>query len=61
MIKKFLQGIGEYTLLMGKVLRMPDRWRMFWRQLSKEMEKQGLESILITLIVSVFMGAIMTL
>ena len=61
MIKNFLQGIGEYTLLMGKVLRMPDRWRMFWRQLSKEMEKQGLESILITLIVSVFMGAIMTL
>ena len=40
---------------------MTDRWRMFWRQLSKEMEKQGLESILITLIVSVFMGAIMTL
>ena len=61
MIQKFFNGIGEYTLLMGKVLRMPDRWRMFWRQLSKEMEKQGLESILITLIVSVFMGAIMTL
>ena len=58
---KFLEKIGEYFLLMGRVLRTPDRWRMFWRQLSKEMEKQGLESILITLIVSVFMGAIMTL
>ena len=46
---------------MGKVFRMPDKGRMFWRQMSKEMGKQGLESILITLIVSVFMGAIMTL
>lgn len=56
-----IEKIGEYFLLMGRVFRMPDRWRMFWRQMSKEMEKQGLESILITLIVSVFMGAIMTL
>ena len=58
---KILHNIGEYCLLMGKVFRMPDKGRMFWRQMSKEMEKQGLESILITLIVSVFMGAIMTL
>ena len=58
---KFLHNIGEYCLLMGKVFRMPDKGRMFWRQMSKEMGKQGLESILITLIVSVFMGAIMTL
>ena len=60
MIKR-IKNLGEYFLLMGRVCRMPDRWRMFWRQLGKEMEKQGLESILITLIVSVFMGAIMTL
>ena len=56
-----IEKIGEYFILMGRVFRMPDRWRMFWRQMSREMEKQGLESILITLIVSVFMGAIMTL
>lgn len=61
MITKFFFGIGEYCLLMGKVFRMPDKGRMFWRQLSREMGKQGLESILITLIVSVFMGAIMTM
>ena len=27
---------------MGRVFRVPDRWRMFWRQMSKEMEKQGI-------------------
>ena len=37
-----IEKIGEYFLLMGRVFRVPDRWRMFWRQMSKEMEKQGL-------------------
>lgn len=53
--------IGEYFLLMGKTLRRPDRWRMFFRQLSRELEKQGLQSVLIVVIVSFFMGAIMTM
>lgn len=53
--------IGEYFLLMGKTLRLPDRWRMFFRQLSRELEKQGLQSVLIVVIVSFFMGAIMTM
>lgn len=42
-------------------IRKPDRWRMFFRQLSKELEKQGLQSVLIVVIVSFFMGAIMTM
>ena len=58
---KLLANIGEYFLLMGRVFRRPDRWRMFRRQLVFELDKQGLQSILITLIVSVFMGAIMTM
>lgn len=56
-----IENIGAYFLLMGRVFRMPDRQRMYWRQFSHELEKQGLQSILITLIVSVFMGAIMTM
>lgn len=46
---------------MGITIRKPDRWRMFFRQLSKELEKQGLQSVLIVVIVSFFMGAIMTM
>ena len=56
-----IQHIGEYTLLMGKVLRLPDRQRMFWRQYSRELEKQGLQSLPIVLIISVFIGAILTI
>ncbi len=58
---KIIEHIGEYFILMGKTLRRPDRWRMFFRQLSKELEKQGLQSVLIVVIVSFFMGAIMTM
>lgn len=56
-----LKEIGEYFILMGMTIRTPDRWRMFFRQLSKELEKQGLQSVLIVVIVSFFMGAIMTM
>ena len=56
-----LQHTGEYFLLMGKVLRLPDRQRMFWRQYSKELEKQGLQSLPIVLLISVFIGAILTI
>ena len=58
---RFLQHIGEYTLLMGRVLRWPDRQRMFWRQYSRELEKQGLQSLPIVLIISLFIGAILTI
>lgn len=60
-IMRILQHIGEYMLLMGKVLRLPDRQRMFWRQYSRELEKQGLQSLPIVLIISVFIGAILTI
>ena len=56
-----LQHTGEYFLLMGKVLRLPDRQRMFWRQYSRELEKQGLQSLPIVLLISVFIGAILTI
>lgn len=56
-----LQHIGEYVMLMGKTFRWPDRQRMFWRQFSFELDKQGTQSIPIDLIISIFIGAIMTM
>jgi len=48
-------------LLMKRVLVQPDRWRMFFRQFPKELEKLGLQSLPIVIIISVFIGAIMTI
>ena len=60
-MSKFFQSVGEYFILMGRVFRLPDRQRMFWRQFSRELEKQGLQSLPIVIIISVFIGAILTI
>lgn len=56
-----LYRIGQYVLLMIRVFKQPDRWRMFFRQLSYELDKLGTQSVPIDLIISVFIGAIMTM
>lgn len=58
---KFFQEIGSYTLLMRRVLVLPDRSKMFFRQFPKELEKLGLQSLPIVIIISVFIGAILTI
>ncbi len=60
-IEDMLYNTGRYFMLLGKVFHVPDKWNMFGRQLSREMEKQGLQSLVIVIIVSFFMGAIMTM
>lgn len=60
-MKDLVRHFGEYILLMGKVFRLPDRQRMFWRQYAREIEKQGLQSLPIVIIISVFIGAILTI
>ena len=52
---------GKYFLLMKRVFVIPDRSRMFFRQFPKELEKLGLQSLPIVIIISVFIGAIMTI
>lgn len=53
--------IGEYMLLMNKVLSRPDRLRETCKQIVKEMETLGVNSIPIVLIISLFIGAVITI
>ena len=53
--------IGAYTILMYRVFSAPDRWRMFFRQFPKEMEKLVVNSLGIVVVISIFIGAIMTI
>jgi phospholipid/cholesterol/gamma-HCH transport system permease protein len=61
MITNFFEGMGAYVLLMTKVFRRPDRWRLFIRSLVQEIRLLGLDSISIVVILSVFMGAVVTI
>jgi phospholipid/cholesterol/gamma-HCH transport system permease protein len=56
-----ISDIGQYSLLMKKTFTAPDKWRMFLRETMQEIEKQGFQSLPIVLIISVFIGAVITI
>jgi len=58
---KFLTAFGSYWLLLGKVFSQPEKNRVYYNQTTKELISLGLKSIGITIIISFFMGAVITL
>ena len=56
-----LENIGKYTLLMQKVFSRPEKMRIYRERIIYEMEALGLNSIGLTAIISVFIGAAVTL
>jgi phospholipid/cholesterol/gamma-HCH transport system permease protein len=56
-----IEKVGAYSSLMYRTFVIPDRWKMFFRQYSKELQKQGLDSLMIVIIISVFIGAVITI
>jgi phospholipid/cholesterol/gamma-HCH transport system permease protein len=53
--------LGKYILLMVQVFRKPAKWWVFWGQLMNEFQKIGVESLGIVAIISIFMGAVLTM
>lgn len=58
---RWLENIGRYTLLMQKVFSRPEKMRIYRERIMYEMEALGLNSIGLTAIISVFIGAAVTL
>ena len=56
-----LEHVGKYSLLMYRTFTVPQRWKYFFKQLVREIEKLGADSLFLAFIVSVFMGAIMAM
>ena len=61
MLRKALHQLGEYVLLMSKAITIPTRWSMFFKQLVKEIYKLGVDSIWIVIIISIFIGTVITI
>ncbi len=60
MIRLFA-SIGRYFLLMAKVFSRPEKSAIYRRRIVYEMEALGVDSIGLTAIISVFIGAVITL
>ena len=64
MIKPFRElftHIGRFMILMGRVFAPPEKKRMYYRQTIKEIEFLGINSMGIVAIISVFIGAVITI
>ncbi|MDR1459482.1 MAG: ABC transporter permease [Bacteroidales bacterium] len=58
---KGLQFIGEYLLLMRRVFSRPKKASYFRKQLVENIDSLGLDSLLVVAVISVFMGAVLTI
>lgn len=58
---KIISQIGNYFLLMSRVISKPEKWSIYYKQTLREIETLGINSIGIVIIISVFMGAVITL
>lgn len=57
----FFVDIGRYSKFMVQVLKKPQKWRVSARQFVRELNDIGIDSIGIVSLMSVFMGAVITL
>ena len=60
-MNKALHQVGEYVMLMGKCISVPNRWSMFFKQLIKEIYKLGVDSLWIVVIISIFIGTVIAI
>lgn len=52
---------GEYLLLLKKVFRKPEKWKIYIREIIHEMTEIGVGSVGLIVIISTFIGAVMTM
>ena len=60
MINK-LRNIGDYFIMMKRVISKPEKYSMFFKQLRLELGKIGLDSIGIVVIISICIGAVVAI
>lgn len=58
MVTAYIRSFGRYCLFMGQVFRIPDKWKEFFKQLVFEINKLGVGSIPLVIIISLFIGAV---
>ncbi|MFN4853419.1 MAG: MlaE family ABC transporter permease [Bacteroidota bacterium] len=54
----WLYHLGRYYILIRRTFKKPEKGRVFWQQLVREMDSLGIGSLGIVSIISIFMGAV---
>lgn len=61
MIVSYIQSFGRYCLFMNQVFSLPDKARVFFQRLVFEIYKLGVDSIPLVIVISLFIGAVITI
>ena len=56
-----LKTIGQYFLMLRRVFSLPEKRVIFLKQIILEIEKIGLNSLGIVIVISLFVGAVVTI
>ena len=54
-------SFGRYWMFIAQVFRIPDKWKEFFKRLVFEINKLGVDSIPLVIIISLFIGAVITI
>jgi phospholipid/cholesterol/gamma-HCH transport system permease protein len=58
---KFFFHIGQYFMMLKRVFARPEKHKLYIRQLFLELDSLGVNSVWIVIIISIFIGGIMTI
>ena len=58
MIISNIKSFGKFCIFMTQVFRKPDKWKEFFKSLVFEINKLGVDSIPLVIIISLFIGAV---
>ncbi len=61
MIVSSLRSFGRYCIFLTQVFRCPDKWKELGKNTLFEINKLGVDSIPLTIIISIFIGAVITI
>lgn len=57
----YLEHVGKYFMMLGQVFKRPQRFKVFYEALLKEIEELGLKSLGIIMFISFFIGGVIAL
>lgn len=60
-IIRYLNDFGKYFLLLGRVFRKPEQWKEYRKAMWMEIDLLGWDSVLFVSIISLFVGAVVTI
>lgn len=60
-ITEGIRALGQYFILLGRTFSKPENFKQYWKALMRDFELLGLSSVWIVSIISLFVGAIVTI